>query len=72
MGNVYEEVIREFYANAIMEGDRIHCCLKRRVFYVIRESIQEILEVRPMTPHTSLQYDERREKLEPIVEVLGG
>ena len=25
-----------------------------------------------MTPHTSLQYDERREKLEPLVEFLGG
>ena len=25
MGNVYEEVIQEFYANAIVEGDRINC-----------------------------------------------
>ena len=36
------------------------------------ESIQEILEVRPTTSHTSLQYDERMENLGPIVEVLGG
>jgi len=28
MGNVYEEIIREFYANAIVEGDRINCWLK--------------------------------------------
>ena len=25
MVNVYEEIIWEFYANAIMEGDRINC-----------------------------------------------
>ena len=25
-----------------------------------------------MTPDTSLQYDERKEKLEPLVEILGG
>ena len=25
-----------------------------------------------MTPHTSLQYDERREKLEPLMEFFGG
>ena len=72
IGNVYEEVIRELYANAIMEGDRINFLQKGREFYIIRESIQEILEVRPTTPHTSLQYNERREKLEPFVEVLGG
>ena len=72
MGNVYKEFIREFYANVIVEGDCINCWLKGREFYVTRESIQEILEVRPMTPHTSLQYDERREKIEPLMEILGG
>ena len=72
MGKVYEEIIQEFYANAIVERDHINCWLKGRKFYVTRETIQEILVVRPMTPHTSLQYDERREKLGPIVEVFGG
>ena len=57
MGSVYEEVILEFYANAIVEGNCINCWLKGREFYITRESIQEILEVRPTTPHTSLQYD---------------
>ena len=72
MGKVYEEIIWEFYANAIVEGDRINCWLKGREFYVTRETIQQILVVRPMTPHTSLQYDERREKQGPIMEVLRG
>ena len=55
-----------------MEGDHINCWLRGREFLITRESIQEILEVRPTTPHTSLQYDERREKIEPFVEILGG
>ena len=72
MGNVYKEVIREFYPNAIVEWDCINCWLKSREFYITMESIQEILEVRPTTSHTSLQYDERMKNLGPIVEVLGG
>ena len=48
VGNVYAEVIRVFY-NAVVEGDHIGCWLRRREFYVTRESIQEILEVCPMT-----------------------
>ena len=68
IGNVYAEIIHEFYANAFMEGDRINCWLKGREFHVTRESIQEILEVCPTTPHTSLQYDERMEKLEQIMD----
>ena len=62
MGNVYEEVIQELYANAIVEGDRINCWLKGSEFYITKESIEENLEVHLMTPHTSLKYDERREK----------
>ena len=72
MGNVYEDVIREFFANDIVEGYHINCWLKGREFSISRELIQEILEILPTTPHTSLQYDERREKLEPLVEFLGG
>ena len=72
MGNVYEDVIQEFYAIACIEGDYINYWLRGREFLITRESIQEILEVRPTTPHTSLQYDERREKIEPLMEILGG
>ena len=64
--------IENFFVNVIVEGDHINCWLKGREFSISRESIQEILEIRPTTPDTSLQYDERKEKLEPFVEVLGG
>ena len=72
MGNVYEDVIQEFYVNAFVEGDHINYWLKGREFSITRDSIQDVLEICLTTPHTSLQYDERREKLEPLVEILGG
>ena len=61
ISNVHADVIREFYTNAAMEGERINCWLRGREFYVTRESIQEILEVLLTTSHTSLHYDERSE-----------
>ena len=72
MGDVFEDIIREFFANAIMEGDHINCWLRGKEFPIPRESIQDVLEIQPTTPDTSLQYDERKEKLEPLVEILGG
>ena len=72
MGNVFEDIIREFFANAFVEGDHINCWLRGREFSISRESIQEVLEIFLTTPKTSLQYDEIKEKLEPLVKVLGG
>ena len=72
MGDVFEDIIREFFASATVEGDHINCWLRGREFSVLRESIQEVLEIRPATLDSSLQYDERNEKLETLLEVLGG
>ena len=72
MGDVFEDIIHEFFANAIVGGDHINCWLRGREFFVSRESIQEVLEIRPTNLDTSLQYNERKEKLEPLVEVFGG
>ena len=71
MGDVFEDII-EFFANAIVEVDHINCWLRGREFSVSRESIQEVLDIWPMTLDTSLQYDEWKEKVEPLVEVLWG
>ena len=71
-GDVFEIIIREFFANAIVEGDHINYWLRGKEFSIMKESIQDVSEIRPTTPHTSLQYDERREKLEPLVEIFGG
>ena len=56
MGDVFEDIIREFFTNASIS----------------RELIQEILEIQLTTLDTFVEYDERKEKREPLVEVLGG
>ena len=71
-GNVYAEIIREFFANAFVKGDHINCWLRGREFSVTRESIQEILEVRPPSQQLYIQYDDRLDSLVPIAELLGG
>ena len=55
-----------------MEGDHINCWVRGREFIILKESIQELLEIRPTTPDTSLHYNERKKKLEPFVKVLRG
>ena len=70
-GNVYAEIIREFVANAIVEGERINCWLQGREFYVTREFIQEILEVYPPTQQSHIQYDDRLDFLVPIAKLFG-
>ena len=64
-GNVYDELIREFFSNATMEGDHINCWVGQKEFIIIRDSIQEFLEVRP-------HYDDILDSLEPMVELVGG
>ncbi|KAK9997880.1 hypothetical protein SO802_017483 [Lithocarpus litseifolius] len=67
------EVFKERTWNKLLKpsGDRINRWVKGREFAASRESIQELLEIRPVTSNTSLQFDERKEKLEPLVQVLG-
>ena len=45
LGDVFEVIIREFFANAFMEGDHINCWVRGREFIVSRESIQEVLKI---------------------------
>ena len=71
-GIVFAEIIREFFANALVEGECINCWVRGREFYVTKESIQEILEVRPLTQQSYIQYDDRLDSLVPILELLGG
>ena len=68
----HDKIVREFFANTIMEGDRIGCWPRGREFYVTRESIQEILKVHPTIQQSYLHYDDWRDSLVLIVEILGG
>ena len=71
-GNVYAELIREFLANATMEGDHIKCWVQQKEFIITRDSIQEFLEIRPPSQQISIQYDDRLDSLEPMAELFGG
>ena len=71
-GNVYAELISEFFANATVEGDHINCWVWQKEFIITRDSIQEFLEVCPPSQPISVQYDDRLDSLEPMVKLLGG
>jgi len=45
MGDVFEDIIREFFAKAFVEGDHINYWLRGKEFTVSRGSIQEVLEI---------------------------
>ena len=62
-GNVYAKLIREFFANATMEGDHINNWLRKKEFIITRDSIQEFLEVRPPSQPISVHYDDRLDYL---------
>ena len=72
LGDVFEVIIRELFANAFVEGDHINSWVRGREFSFSRELIQKVLEIRLTTSNASLHYDERKEKLKPLVHVLGG
>ena len=44
---VYSEIIRDFFSNAAIDGDRIECWVRHKEFVITREIIQDFLEVRP-------------------------
>ena len=46
-GNVYEEIIREFFSNATVDEDHINNWVRHKEFIITRDSIQEFLEVHP-------------------------
>ena len=71
-GNVFSEIIREFFANPLVKGERINCWVRQKEFVITRDSIQEVLEVHLPSRKISIQYEERLDSLEPMAEILGG
>ena len=45
-GNMYLEIIKEFFFNASVDGDHINCWVRHKDFVIIRDLIQNFLEVR--------------------------
>ena len=71
-GNVCAKLIREFFANATMEGDHINYWVQQKEFIITRDSIQDFLEFRPPSQQISIQYDDRLDSVEPMADLLGG
>ena len=44
---VYSEIIKEFFSNAFVNGDRIECWVRHKEFVITKEIIQDFLEIRP-------------------------
>ena len=47
VGVVYSEIIKEFFFNAVVDGDRIECWVRHKEFMITNEIIQDLLEIRP-------------------------
>ena len=70
-GNVYLEIIKEFFSNASVDRDHINCWVRHKEFVITRDPIQDFLEIRPPSQPITVQYDDRLESIEPMVKVLG-
>ena len=71
-GVVCSEIIKEFFSNASVDGDHINCWVRYKEFVITRESIQEFLEVCPLSQPITVQYDDRLESIKEMVTILGG
>ena len=69
---MYLEIIKEFISNANVDRDHINCWVRHKEFVITRESIQEFLEVSPLSQPITTQYDDRLESIEEMVRILGG
>ena len=72
VGVVYSEIIREFFSNATVEGDRIDCWVRHKEFVITSDSIQQFLEICPLSQPILVQYEDRLGSIEEMVQILGG
>ena len=72
VGVVYSEIIKEFFSNASVEGDRIDYWVRHKEFMITKDSIQEFLEIRPPSQTITVQYEDRLDSIEDMVLTLGG
>ena len=63
--------MKEFYANAIVEGDELECWVRGKTFFVTPDYLAEILHInRPMLRKPPL-YDDLYPKEDLLREALG-
>ena len=69
--DAYENMVKEFYANAIVEGDELKCWVRGKSFLVTPVYLAEILPInRPMLTLPPI-YDDLNPNVEILQEALG-
>ena len=72
VGVVYLEIIKEFFSNAIVNGDRIECWVRHKEFVITRDIIQDFLEVRPPSQLITVPYEDKLGSTDEMIRILGG
>ena len=67
---VYEPLIREFYANAVLREDEINCWIRGHEFNIDLEDIDEILGFQELD-HDFTQYEYRMLSIETVQSHIG-
>ena len=71
LDEAYENLVKEFYANAIVEEEELKCWVKGKSFSVFLAYLAEILHInRPMLKHSPV-YDDLCPDEELLKEALG-
>lgn len=71
-GVVYSEIIREFFSNATVEDDHINCWVRRNEFVIMKDNIQDFLEIRPPSQPITTQYEDKLGSIAKMVRALDG
>ena len=69
---VYLEIIKEFFSNAAIDGDRIECWVRHKEFVITREIIQDFLEVHPPSQPITVPYEDRLGSTNEMIQTLCG
>ena len=72
VGAVYSEIIKEFFSNVFVDGDRIECWVRHKEFVITREIMQDFLEVCPPSQLITVQYEDRLGSTDEMIRTLGG
>ena len=71
LDDAYENLVKEFYANAIVEGEELKCWVRGKSFSVTLVYLAEILHINRPIFTTPSVYDELNSDEEVLQEALG-
>lgn len=71
-GHVCDDLVREFYANAIACDGFLDCWVRGKEFTVSPASLSNLLRIHPVEIESTVPYPERRDKIDDVVVALGG